>query len=363
MKTCVYGLSDAPSSWYVRVRDEFEKLKVKTSIYDHALFFWHEDGILQGIIASHVDDFIFGGSKVFISEVINPLKEIFCISHEEAIMFKYTGLHIKQCLSEIQVDQRGYVESIKPIALGKKRSTQKYDDLNHDEREEFRTICGQLNWVSRNTRPETSYDTCLLSNAMKTCKAEDILAGNKVIKRLKSEDLALRFPNLGSIMDSKLIAYSDASYANLPDGSSQGAFVVLLVNSEGLFAPLAWQSKKLKRVVKSTLAAETLAAVEAVETGFLLTLILKEQHNSQSSIDIECFTDNQSLFDTIHSTNSIIDKRLRVDMAILREMVHKKEVLIKWVETKDQLADALTKKGASSTRLMEALRSSHLGTN
>ena len=195
---------------------------------------------------------------------------------------------------------------------------------------------------------------------MKTCKVEDILAGNKVIKRLKSEDLALRFPNLGSIMDSKLIAYSDASYANLSDGSSQGAFVVLLVNSEGSFAPLAWQSKKLKRVVKSTLAAETLDAVEAVETGFLLTSILKELHNSQSSIDIECFTDNQSLFDTVHSTNSITDKRLHVDMAILQEMVHKKEVLIKWVETKDQLADALTKKGASSTRLMEALRSSHL---
>ena len=273
-------------------------------------------------------------------------------------MFKYTGLYIKQCLSEIQVDQRGYVESIKPIALGKRRSTQKYDDLNQDEREEFRTICGQLNWVSRNTRPETSYDTCILSNAMKTCKVEDILAGNKVIKCLKSEDLALRFPNLGSIMD--MIAYSDASYANLPDGSSQGAFVVLLVNSEGLFVPLAWQSKKLKRVVKSTLVAEILAAVEVVETGFLLTSILKELRNSQSSIDIECFTDNQALFDTVHSTNSIIDKRLRVDMAILREMVHKKEVLIKWVETKDQLADALTKKGASSTRLIKALRSSHL---
>ena len=113
-------------------------------------------------------------------------------------------------------------------------------------------------------------------------------------------------------------------------------------------------------MVKSTLAAETLAAVKAVETGFLLASILKELHNSQSSIDIECFTDNQSLFDTIYSTNSVIDKRLCVGMAILREMVHKKEVFIKWVETKDQLADALTKKGASSTRLMEALRSSHL---
>ena len=75
LKTCVYGLSDAPYSRYVRVRDEFEK--VKTSIYDHALFCWHEDGILQGIIASHVDDFIFGGSKKFISKVINPFKEVF----------------------------------------------------------------------------------------------------------------------------------------------------------------------------------------------------------------------------------------------------------------------------------------------
>ena len=36
-------------------------------------------------------------------------------------------------------------------------------------------------------------------------------------------------------------------------------------------------------------------------------------------------------------------------MDILREMVHKKEVLIEWVETKDQLADALTKKEVSGT--------------
>ena len=116
---------------------------------------------------------------MFISKVINHLKEIFCISNEEAIMFKYTCLHIKQCLSEIQVDQRGYVENIKPIVLGKRKSTRKYDDLNQDEREEFRMICGQLNRVSRNTRPETSRDTCVLSNAMKTYKVEDIFSSRK----------------------------------------------------------------------------------------------------------------------------------------------------------------------------------------
>ena len=82
-------------------------------------------------------------------------------------MFKHTGLHIKQCLSEIQVYQRGYADNIKAIALGKRRSTRKYDDLSQEEREEFRTICSQLNWVSRNTRSETSHGTFILSNSMK----------------------------------------------------------------------------------------------------------------------------------------------------------------------------------------------------
>ena len=81
-------------------------------------------------------------------------------------------------------------------------------------------------------------------------------------------------------MDRKLIAYSDASYANLPDGSFQEAFVV----------------------VKSTLAA-----VEVVETGFLLTSILKELHNSQSSVDTECLTDNQSLTQFIRPVQSLMN--------------------------------------------------------
>ena len=107
---------------------------------------------------------------------------------------------------------------MKPIALGKRISTQKYNDLDQDKRGDFQTISVQLIWVSRNTRPETSHDTCVLSNAIKTCKVENILAG-KETKGLGSEDLALRFLNLGSVMDCKLMA----SYTNLRDGSSQGA--------------------------------------------------------------------------------------------------------------------------------------------
>ena len=59
-------------------------------------------------------------------------------------------------------------------------------------------------------------------------------------------------------------------------------------------------------------------------------------------------------------TNVILDKRLRVDIAALREMHEKNEFMLHWIECSQQLADALTKKGASKTKLLQALESSKL---
>ena len=42
------------------------------------------------------------------------------------------------------------------------------------------------------------------------------------------------------------------------------------------FVPISWKSKKIQRVVKSTLAAETLALIEALETCFMIRAIMLE---------------------------------------------------------------------------------------
>ena len=39
--------------------------------------------------------------------------------------------------------------------------------------------------------------------------------------KLKSSEITLRFPNLGTIEKWKLLCFSDASFANLKRGSSQ----------------------------------------------------------------------------------------------------------------------------------------------
>ena len=144
----------------------------------------------------------------------------------------------------------------------------------------------------------------------------------------------------------------------MSDGSSQGGHIVFLTDSDDNSCPLSWQSTKLKRVVKSTLAAETLALVDGADNAFLLSKLLGEiiYNEKNSRLPIECRTDNRSLFQAAHTTNTLSDKRLRIEMSIVREMIERGELELVWVEAKHQLADVLTKKGASSASLLEVLQ-------
>ena len=120
--------------------------------------------------------------------------------------------------------------------------------------------------------------------------------------------------------------------------------------------PIAWQSQRIRRVIKSTQAAETLAMVDLAEAcifyrKFLLEiLVLKDNSNN---IKIFCKTDNSCLYDLVHSSTQILDKRLYIEMAILREMIERKEIVeSSWIPKDVQIADSLTKKGMSSFKIL-----------
>ena len=129
LNTCIYGLSDASRHWYLSVKDELIKLGVKCSKYDPAVFYWHNNGELHGIICTHVDDFLFGDTNEFILNVMNPIKEKFVIGSECHMVFKYIGLNVNQLsdhMYSILVDQATYIDSIQEISKvrkGKERRT------------------------------------------------------------------------------------------------------------------------------------------------------------------------------------------------------------------------------------------------
>ena len=98
-------------------------------------------------------------------------------------------------------------------------------------------------------------------------------------------------------------------------------------------APISWQSKKLDRVRKRPLASETLALSEAADAGFFISSLVQETFGMAVLPPVRCYTDNVSLTNALGTTNIVSDRRLRVNMARLREMVSGEGVIeVFWID-------------------------------
>ena len=85
--------------------------------------------------------------------------------------------------------------------------------------------------------------------------------------------------------------------------------------------------------------------------------ILYRVKPSTRSVPIYAFTDNKSLVDNAYSTTMPKEHRLKIDMAIVKEMINNNELQkLFHVKSADQVADCLTKKGVNPTKFRRYLR-------
>ena len=79
-----------------------------------------------------------------------------------------------------------------------------------------------------------------------------------------------------------VVTCTDAGWTTRPDGNSQGGQLVFLANSELLqsresnISLISWHSSRLKRVARSSSAAETQAAADGDDEAVYMRLCLKE---------------------------------------------------------------------------------------
>ena len=115
------------------------------------------------------------------------------------------------------------------------------------------------------------------------------------------------------------------------------------------------------------MASETLTQVEAAEAALWVAKLYSEvtgnyiDRTTNNVIPTEYFTDSCQQVEAVYYTSPILDRRLRIDISILREMLQKKEIKErKWVNSKTQLANSLTERGASSDLLINVLSTGKL---
>ena len=361
LRKCVYGLSDASLSWYKRVREVMLENGASISRVDPAVFYWtdnHSQSV-QGVLAAHVDDFIWGGTVEFSENIMTRVKDSFKIGREQSQEFDYLGIEICQKDSELFVSQNKYVENLHPIKIDKVRQSQKDSKLTDEELENLRSKAGQLLWLARQSRPEILFDVCGLESKIKTATVQQILEANKIVKKVKSDNVSLRYRYLGSDESIKIVVFTDASLGNLSDGATQGGHFIALMGENGKISPLSWQSKRLRRVVRSTLAGETLALAEGMDCAIFLATLYSELSTGLAdpkNVNISCVTDNKSLCEAIRSTKYVSERRLRLEISHIKELIKTKQIdKIIWSDTKHQLADCFTKKGASPLELLKTI--------
>ena len=365
LKKCVYGLADASRYWYLRVKDVLINLGATICSVDQGMFLWFNGNILYGILVCHVDDMIWGGTAEFKDNVITMLKDKFCLGSENSEAFTYVGIEIIQNEDmSIKINQSSYIESIKPIYLSKERLAQRTETITDEEKSFYRGAIGQLNWVAGTSRPDISFAVCEASTKVNNATVADLLRINKTIKKLKSTPSYIKFPRL-DLRSLNIKVFTDASFNNLPNGGSQGGQIVFLCDDNNKCCPLSWNSSRIRRVVRSTIGAETLSLIEGCDTALYISEMVSEiskrmNTKAPSPVNIEALTDNQSLFDTIHSTKQTSEKRLIVDISAVREMSDRNELSVTWIKKEKQLSDVLTKYGASNRLLLDILQTGRM---
>ena len=327
---------------------------------DQGLFYWLEDGHLAAVLVCHVDDILWGGTPRFKSAVIDNLGSVLKFGAEHSSAFTYIGIQLEQHSDfSIMLNQNTFAASIKKITLVATADANTL--LTDTERTALRSAIGQLNWLAGMSRPEISFEICNVASKVKEATIRDAIQINKVITRVQSAETHVTFPPL-DLNSVRVKAYADGSFNSLPDGGSQGGQIVFICDKWNNSSPISWSSTRLRHVVRSAVAAETLVMCDGCELAFYVAELAGHilSPRKDESLKVHSITDSRSLYESLGSTKLVSDKRLRVEISALRQMVNKGEVSVEWVEGAKQLADVLTKQGVSWKLLQFVLREGKL---
>lgn len=137
-------------------------------------------------------------------------------------------------------------------------------------------------------------------------------------------------------------AFSDSSFANNSDLSSQLGFTILLCDKYNNCNILQFSSQKSRRITSSVLGAEVYAFAGCFYAAFSLKRNLESMTNS--TIRLQMLTDSKSLFDVIKKCSTTAEKRLMIDIKVVRQAYEKFEFSgVGFVRSDNNPADSFTK--------------------
>ncbi|CAE7324408.1 Copia protein [Symbiodinium microadriaticum] len=358
-KGSIYGTKDAGRSWWKKLFKTLKKHGWMMSKIEAALFILSKSGSLLSVLITHVDDLFSAGEGPEYEATIKEMEVELHLKVKKG-EFRFCGKNVVQKEGYIELDQFDAIESIDYMALSTDRRKQMGSPLSESEKSAFRGLIGQMGWVCRQSRPDIMVNVSLASQTMGNPTIKDVVNLNKAVKMLKeTSDATWRFCQSDlTLEDAVVFCFADSSFSNGPGMKSQCGYVIGFTSGEiakGKTTPLyilETYSGGIKRVCRSTLAAEAngfLMGVEAAE--YLRSILMEILHPDILLRDLEseflkgkiaCFTDAKSLEQTLNKdAGQPQDKRVRILVAQIKEILggpdydNDASAYAVWVDTSD----------------------------
>ena len=209
-----------------------------------------------------------------------------------------------------------------------------------------------------------------------TATVKTLFGINKLIRQIKLDpNYKLTFePFTGKGV---VVGWSDAAWANRPDGLSTGGYVIGIAPEdilEGKRTPVGWishRSGKLQRVARSSPAAEVQALTVAEDELFMVRMMWAELNGFVSDVVsgtassgrelkpmIEgvrevrsCLcVDAKSIYDCLAKQvqmQSLAEKRTALELMAFERCIEETGLIVRWCHSEANLSDSLTKASAS----------------
>ena len=79
------------------------------------------------------------------------------------------------------------------------------DLLNETEIHNLRALIGQFNWLAMKTRPDILFECCNLLQKIKSPTIDDAKRANKLVNKMKNEEIFVTLKKKDNLGDSKLL--------------------------------------------------------------------------------------------------------------------------------------------------------------